>query len=86
MVPLKIVISFSRFNPALNLNRFDADLRRGSNSFNSDSGLVIEHGTIGFKNEGSTKTYMLRMMPNLSNSSIREKWEIVKELSLCHKL
>ena len=35
---LKIVLHFLRFKPALNLNRFQADMRRGSNSLNSDTG------------------------------------------------
>ena len=33
----KSVFNVSRFKPALNWNRFLADLRRGSNSLNSDS-------------------------------------------------
>ena len=33
----KIVFNVSRFKPALSWNRFLADLRRGSNSLNSDS-------------------------------------------------
>ena len=37
LVPLKIVFNVSRFKPALNWNLFLADLRRGSNSLNSDS-------------------------------------------------
>ena len=37
VVPLKIVFIFSRFNPTLNWNWFLMDLRRGSNSLNSDS-------------------------------------------------
>ena len=36
----KIVLNFSRFKPALNWNRFLADLSRGSNSLNSDTGDV----------------------------------------------
>ena len=38
LVPLKIVFNFSRFKPALNLNRFFADLSHGSNSLNLDTG------------------------------------------------
>ena len=38
-VPRKIVFNVSRFKPALNLNRILADLKRGSNSLNSDSVL-----------------------------------------------
>jgi len=34
--PLKICFIVSRFKPVLNCNRFSADLRRGSNSLNSD--------------------------------------------------
>ena len=37
MVSLKIVFNVSRFKSALNWNRFLADLRRGSNSLNSDT-------------------------------------------------
>ena len=37
VVSLKIVFNVSIFKPAFNLYRFLADLRRGSNSFNSDS-------------------------------------------------
>ena len=37
LVPLQMVFNVSRFKPALNLNRFLADLRLGSNSLNSDS-------------------------------------------------
>ena len=33
---LKILFNISKFKPALNWNRFLADLRRGSNSLNSD--------------------------------------------------
>ena len=40
-VPLKIVFIVSRFRPAPNWNRFLADLRRGLNSLNSDSGGSI---------------------------------------------
>ena len=36
LVSLKIVFNVSRFKPALNWNRFLGDLRRGSNSLNSD--------------------------------------------------
>ena len=36
LVSLKIVLTFSRFKPTHNLNRFLADLRRGLNSLNSD--------------------------------------------------
>ena len=36
----KIVFNFSRFEPALNWNCFFADLRRGSNSLNSDTDLL----------------------------------------------
>ena len=35
--PLKIVLNFSRFKPALNWNLFLGDLRRGLNSLNSDT-------------------------------------------------
>ena len=34
---LKLVFNVSRFKPALNWNRFLTDLRRGSNSLNSDT-------------------------------------------------
>ena len=37
LVPLKIVFNVLRFNLALNQSRYLADLRRGSNSLNSDS-------------------------------------------------
>ena len=37
LVSLKIVIHFSRFKPALSLNRFLVDLRRGLNSLNSNT-------------------------------------------------
>ena len=37
---IKIVSNVSRFKPALYLIRVLADLSRGSNSLNSDSGLV----------------------------------------------
>ena len=40
LVPLKIVLNFSRFKPAINRNRFWGDLRRGLNSLNSDTGLI----------------------------------------------
>ena len=43
MVPLKIVLNFSRFYPPLNWNRFFADLSRGSNSLNSDTKQQIWH-------------------------------------------
>ena len=36
----KIVFNFSRFEPALNWNCFFADLRRDSNSLNSDTDLL----------------------------------------------
>ena len=39
VVSLKIVFNVWRFQPALNWNRFLADLRRGSNSLNSDTEL-----------------------------------------------
>ena len=39
-VSLKIVLNFSRFKPVLNWNRFLAELRRGLNSLNSDSGGI----------------------------------------------
>ena len=41
VVPLKIVFNFSRFKPLLNWNRFLTDLSRGSNSLNSDIGLLL---------------------------------------------
>ena len=41
MVPLKIAFNVSRFKPALNWNRFLADLRRGSNSLNSGSEKIF---------------------------------------------
>ena len=37
LVPLKIVLNVSRFKPALNWNRFLADMGHDSNSLNSDS-------------------------------------------------
>ena len=43
VVPLKIVLNVSCFKPVLNRNRFLADLRRGSNSLNSDSGKLAKH-------------------------------------------
>ena len=41
VVLLKIVLNFSRFKPALNWNRFLWDFRRGLNSLNSDTGLIV---------------------------------------------
>ena len=46
MVPLKLVFNFSRFRPAPNLNRFLADLSRGSNSLNSDTGQPRDHNIV----------------------------------------
>ena len=37
--PLKIVLNFSRFKPALNWNRFLGNLRRGLNLLNSGTGI-----------------------------------------------
>ena len=44
MVPLRIVLNFSRFKPALNWNRFLGDLRRGIDSLNSDTGYFEKNG------------------------------------------
>ena len=40
LVLLEIVFNVSRFRPALKWNRLSADLRRGSNSLNSDSNQI----------------------------------------------
>ena len=40
LVLLEILFNVSRFRPALKWNRFSADLRRGSNSLNSDSNQI----------------------------------------------
>ena len=41
LVSLKIVFNVSIFKPAFNLTRFLTDLRRGSDSLNADSVIVI---------------------------------------------
>jgi len=43
LVPLKIVFNVSINKPALNWNRFSVNLRRSSNSLNSDLELTIVH-------------------------------------------
>ena len=48
LVPLKIVFNVLRFNPALNQNRYLADLRRGSNSLNSDSVKLLFYNAFYF--------------------------------------
>ena len=42
----KIALSFFRFKPAFNWNRFLGDLRRGLNSLNSDTDTCLMHGSL----------------------------------------
>ena len=62
LVPLKIVFNVSRFKPALNLNRFGADLRRGSNLLNSNS---CESDMLLFSLKGQLKILRLRSFKQL---------------------
>jgi len=52
MIGSKIVFNVSRFKPAPKRNRFLADLRHGSNSVNSDSGLRYLYPGLRFVYQG----------------------------------
>ena len=71
LVALKIVFNVSRFKPTLKWNLFLADLRRGSNSLNSDSLFLFFKALIKFSltNYQRMKNYSLKRY-NLCNNFV----------------
>ena len=53
LVPFEIVFRVSRFEPALNWNRFLTDLRRGLNCLNSASGF--QHPNLGVEKKSGSQ-------------------------------
>ena len=69
LVPLKIVSNVARFKPALNLNRILADLNRGSNSLNSNSGYLTALANFFLFSDVLTRVqYGILKMKNLVSS------------------